>query len=728
MAMHRSIYAMAVFATAAASIPSATAQLSVADYCSVEISRPKGVKEMTPMPDGVSYAAISDDGKSIETFSYKTGKKTGTLFSVDNIKGDVKISEFDGYTLSANGRKILLWNDSKQIYRRSFTAEFFVYDIMRGTLARVSDKGRQRGAVISHDGRMVAYTRDNNIFVANLDYKTDVQVTKDGAVNNLIYGVPDWAYEEEFGVDNTIRWSPDDNKLAFMSFDESKVPTYHFDNYSSYCDNDKPDYYPDVYSYKYPLAGYPNSVVNVFSYDLDTRVVKKMDIPLGEQDYVPSMEFGGNGSELMVMVLNRDQNHLELYKANPGSTVAHSILKETSEAWLNPSAYQMVDYGTKTFVIGSERSGWRHLYEYDYNGTLVRQITKGDFNVTAYYGRNKVGTHFVQTTSTGAINRNIASVDAYGKKLTVLSPADGTASAAFSSDYAYYLQTYSSASLPTQYTICNAVGKKLVDVELNKEYAQKYSTAPKMEFLKVSNADGQEMNAYIIKPYNFESNKKYPLVMYQYNGPDSQEVQNRWRMEGIYYLASQGYVVAAVDGRGTGNRERSWATAVYKRLGQLETRDQIAGARYFMSLPYIDASKASCFGWSYGGYMTLMELTDADCPFKAGVAMAPVTDWRFYDSIYTERYMLTPQQNESGYSAGSALNRASGLQGKLLIASGSNDDNVHFVNTLQFTSKLTAEGKTCDMMVYSGWEHSLRMCNAREMLFRKIENFLKANL
>ncbi len=718
-------------AAAAASIfifSASASSLSVADYCSPDASRPKGVKEMTPMPDGISYAAISDDGRSIETFSYKTGKKTGTLFSVDNIKGDVKISEFDGYTLSDNGKKILLWNDSKQIYRRSFTAEFFVYDIMRGTMARVSEKGRQRGAVISHDGRMVAYTRDNNIFISNLDYKTDNQVTKDGEMNNLIYGVPDWAYEEEFGIDNTIRWSADDCTLAFMSFDERLVPTYHFDNYTSYCDNDKPDFYPEVYSYKYPLAGYPNSQVAVYAYNVDNRVIKKMDLPIGENDYVPSLEFDGNGDQLMVMVLNRDQNNLQLYKVNPGSTVARSILTETSDAWLNPSAYQMVDYGKKTFVIGSERNGWRHLYEYDYNGKNIRQVTSGDFNVTAYYGRNAAGTHFMQTTLGGAINRTIVSVDAMGKKGVVLSPEEGTSSASFSSGREYFLLTYSSASVPTQYTIHDARGKKLVDVELNKEYAAKYSGAPKMEFMKVPNAEGKEMNAYVIKPLNFDSSRKYPLVMYQYNGPDSQEVLNKWRMEGIFYLASQGYVVAAVDGRGTGNRERSWATAVYKRLGQLETADQIAGARHFMSLPYVDSDKVACFGWSYGGYMTLMELTASDSPFKAGVAMAPVTDWRFYDSVYTERYMLTPQQNEEGYRLGSALGRTGSLKGKLLIASGSNDDNVHFVNTLQFTSKLTSEGKLCDMMVFSGWEHSLRMCNAREMLFRKINDFLNINL
>lgn len=707
---------------------SEAAALTPEDFCDVTASAPKGVKEMRPMADGVSYCAISDDGRSIEVYSYKTGKKVSVLFSLDNIKGNVKITDFDGYQLSANEKKILLWNDSEQIYRHSFTARYYVYDVMRSTLSEVSQRGPQRGAVLSHDGRMVAYTFENNIYVANLDYKTDVAVTKDGGVNSIINGVPDWGYEEEFGVVNTIRWSPDDTMLAFVRFDESQVPTYSFDAYKSYCsDRDSKDYYPSAYTYKYPLAGCNNSVVSVHSYNLDTRVVKKMDLPIGETDYVPSLEFDGAGKNLMVMLLNRDQNDLQLFRVNPGSTVARSILRESSDAWLSPAAYQMVHYGATSFVIGSERSGWRHLYEYDYNGTLKRQVTKGEFNVTAYYGRGVNGLDYVQTTSGGAINRTVESVDRQGR-MVKLSPAEGFGSAAFSSNFSYFLLTYSNASTPTQYTICNAKGGKVVDVELNAEYAAKYASAPKMEFLKVPNADGQDMNAFIIRPSDFDSSRKYPLLMYQYNGPDSQEVLNRWRMEGIFYLASQGYVVACVDGRGTGNRDRQWSTAVYRRLGQLEVRDQLAGARYFSSLPYVDDARTACFGWSYGGYMTLMELSDPECRFKAGVAMAPVVDWRLYDSIYTERYMLTPQQNVSGYDNGSALMRTDRMNASLLIMSGTNDDNVHYDNTLRYTSKLTDEGKLFDMMSFTGWEHSLRMCNARTMLFRRVAKYLDGAL
>ena len=712
-----------------ASLASASAApLTVDDYCTPALISPKGVKEMRPLADGTSYAAVSDDGRRIEVFSYKTGKAISTLFSLDAVKGDLRIDDFDGYALSENEKKILLWNNSEQIYRHSFTAEYYVYDILRSTLKRVSADGPQRNATISHDGRMVAYTRDNNIYISNLDYGTDNAVTTDGKVNSIIYGSPDWAYEEEFGMQNSMCWSTDDSVLAFIRFDESKVPVYTFDRYKSYCEeNPLSDIYPDAYSYKYPLAGYPNSTVSVHAYNVDNRTTKKMDLPIGE-GYVPMLSFDGEGKNLMAMLLNRDQNRLDLYKVNPGSTVASLVITEMSDAWLSPEAYKMVRYSINSFVIGSERSGWRHLYEYDYSGNLKRAITSGEWNVTAYYGRDaRTGTDYIQTTMRGAVNRNVASVDSKGR-ITVLNDIDGTENAWFSGNFDYYLRKYSNAVTPPVYTICNSRGKSLIDIESNREYAAKYSSVPKMEFTTVPNAEGEAMNACLIKPADFDSSRRYPLMMYQYNGPDSQTVLNEWKMDGVYYIASQGYVVAMVDGRGTGNRSRKWANAVYRNLGHLETADQIAGARNIAKLPYIDAERMACFGWSYGGYMTLMELTAADSPFKAGVSMAPVTDWRLYDSIYTERYMSTPQANPSGYDSASALDRTGNLNARLLIMSGTSDDNVHFYNTLKYTSKLNYEGKIFDMMALAGFEHSLRMCNARSRLYSKIVDFLDSNL
>lgn len=702
--------------------------LTIEDYCTISKASPKRIKEIRPMADGLTYSAVSSDGKKIEVFDYKTGKKMSTLFDIDAVKGDLKITDFDGYQLSANGKKVLLWNDVTKIYRHSFTAQYYVYDIMRSTLKVVSKDGAQRGAVISHDGRMVAYVRDNNIFVSNLDYDTDKVITKGGERNKVIYGVPDWSYEEEFGIENTISWSGDDTELSYVRFDESDVHTYSFDQYKSWCEtNPTSDVYPSQYSYKYPLAGYPNSKVSVHSYNLDNRKEKTMNLPY-ENNYIPSIKYDGEGKNLMVMILNRDQNNLNLYKVNTKSTVATKILEESSKTWLLPEAYQMVTYNANTFIIGSARSGYCHLYEYDYNGNLRSQLTKGNWNVTNYYGLNsKTATHYFQCTIRGAVNRNVACVD--GKKnIKVLRPVDGTESASFSSNMDYYVRTYSNVTTPTIYSLCNNTGSEIKILEDNKGYAEKYISAPKMELTSVKNGAGEEMNAYIIKPVNFDPSKKYPLLMYQYNGPDSQQVSNKWRMEGIFYLASEGYIIAAVDGRGTGYRNREWANCVYKQLGKYEVEDQISAANYFASLPYVDKERVGCFGWSYGGYMTLMELTADVNPFKVGVAMAPVTDWRYYDSIYTERYMSTPQQNETGYQESSAFPRTNKLNAKLLIMSGTSDDNVHYYNTLKYTSKLFYEGKVFDMMALTGFEHSLPMCNARAMLFKKIGSFLENNL
>lgn len=707
---------------------SINAQLTISDYCDVKLSSPKGIKAITPLSDGESFAAISDDGKSIEKFSYKTGKKTGEIFNLTTVKGDLKIDDFEGFKISDNGKKILLWNNSEPIYRYSIRAEYYVYDTFRSTLAKVSDKGLQRGATMSHDGRYVAYERDNNIWISNLDYKTDIAITTDGEKGKIINGIPDWSYEEEFDMLTAMRWNGDDTVLAYIRFDESEIPEYRFDQYKGFCDQDPlSDLYPNTYSYKYQLSGYPNSTVSVHAYNLDNRTTKKMDIPMASDDYIPSIEFGADGSRLMVMVLNKLQNSLKLHNVNPASTVSKIILTEESSTWISPDVYQSTVYNSNDFIFCSERSGYKHLYIYDYNGTLKRTLTKGDYNITKYYGSDRKGVHYMQSTILGPIYRSIISVDAKGvvKNLT---GNTGSSSAAFSANRDYFVKTFSSSSVPTQYSICNNTGTQLAELEMNREYAAKFAKAPRMEFLKVKNDAGQDMNGFVIKPLDFDPNKKYPLLMYQYNGPESQEVLDRWRMEGIFFLASQGYFIACVDGRGTGNRNSEWTKCVYMNLGILETQDQLAAVRHFASQPYIDDKRLGCFGWSYGGYMTLMEAGTKNSPLKAGVAMAPVSHWRFYDGIYTERFMQTPSANPTGYFNSSPLNHTQDVNASLLVVSGTDDDNVHVYNTLKYTSKLSAEGKICDMMIYAGYEHSLRMCDARVQLFRKINDFLKNNL
>lgn len=715
-------------AVAGLSVSAPAAKLDASDYCDVVGSAPEKPGEMRPLSDGKTYAMVSEDGRKIEIYSYQTGKKTGTLFDLDAVKGDLKIDSFDGYDISDNGRKILLWNDVKGIWRYSYTAEYYVYDTMRSTMQRVSEKGAQRGATMSHDGLRVAYVRDNNVFISNLDYRTDIAVTTDGELNKISYGAPDWVYEEEFGVQCTLCWSGDDQTLAFMKWNESEVPEYSFDIYRSFCDPEPlGDPYPKSFSYKYPLAGYRNSTVAVLAYDLNTRVTKEMDLKIGVDDYVPDIRFDGKGERLMVMKLNRDQNDLRIFSVNPASTVATQVYAEQSKTWLSREVYTMVKYADNSFVIASQKSGWTHLYEYGYNGKLLRQLTSGDFNVTAYYGKSAVGTHYFQTTKLGAVNRNVASVDAKGV-LRLLHDTPGWESCAFSADCSYYMRSWSDLANPPQYTIWSAAGKKTADLQLNEAYAARFASAPRFELTKVKNAVGEDMDAMIMKPSGFTESGKYPLLMYQYNGPESQQVTNRWHLDGLNFIAQSGYVVAIVDGRGTGGRSEEWCKCVYMHLGRYETEDQIAGANNIAALPYVDASRMSLFGWSYGGYMTLMEMSAENSPFKCGVAMAAVADWRWYDSIYTERFMRTPAQNEAGYNEASAMGRTHRLKGRLLIMSGSSDDNVHFYNTLKYTSKLSYEGHLFDMMVFTGMDHSLRKCNARTQLYRKVVDFLNTNL
>lgn len=715
---------------AAAGTMTAAFAITPEEYCVPSMAAPAEVKEMTPMPDGETYAAVSDDGKSIELFSFKTGKKTGELYNPANVKGDVKMDYFDGFVISDDGRRVMLWNDKEKIYRTSFTAEYYVYDVARQTMKRVSEKGAQRGATLSHDGRKVAYMRNNNLYISNLDYDTDNPITADGKVNSIINGLPDWGYEEEFLVVNTIRWNGDDTVVAYVKFDESEVPTYSFDAYRNFCMAEPTeDLYPAQYRYKYSLAGYPCAKVSVHAFNLDTRATKKMDIPMADNEYIPSMEFDGAGKNLMITVLNHDQNYLRLFKVNPASTVAHVLLEERSEGgWISPEAFALNGYYEDFFVYGSQKSGYCHLYKYNYDGVAQGSVTSGDFNVTKNYGFDKKkGVHYLQTTGLGAVNRTVVAVNGKGA-VTMLTGKPGWEDARWSQGFSYWMREWSDASVPPVYSLMSADGKILTTVEDNAAYKEKYASAPARELLKVKNDLGEDMDAYMIKPHDFDASKKYPVLMYQYNGPDSQEVQNKWRVDGLNYLAEQGYIIGCVDGRGTGFRTRQWAFAVYKQLGVIETTDQIAGARYFASLPYTDATRVGTFGWSYGGYMALMELTREGNPFKCGVSMAPVTDWRYYDNNYTERFMLTPQQNESGYAKSAPMTYTENLKVPLLIMSGTSDDNVHFYNTLKYTSKLMSEGKLFDMMVFTGFDHSLRVCNVRVQLYRKVAEFLERNL
>lgn len=700
-------------------------------------NRPDKPKSFTYLPDGESYLLLSADGKSIQQFDTASGKLLDTVLDTSHTREN-SVASVEDFILSPDGTKLLIYTTKTPVYRRSFKADWYVFEIKRNILRPLSRTfSTQQSPIFSPDSRMVAYVAENNIYIKKLDYDSEVQVTKDGAIDRIINGIPDWTYEEEFATTCSMAFSPDNTTLCYLKYDEQDVPKFSFSLYQGYCEaSDEYALYPGTFFYKYPVAGKPNSKVSVHSYDVDNRKTKDVSFTTPGIEYIPRIAFGGTSSQrLMVVTLNCAQNRMEIFAVNPKSTVAESILTESSKAWLNSPTYEDIHWGDASFVIQSERTGWNHLYEYSYAGAPLRTITSGEYDVTAYYGTDSKGFSYFQSTSRltdghgdrGAIDRVISRIDRQGKRLQAITPATGWASAVFSPAMNYYVAEYSNEATPPVYTLCNAAGKQLRTLADNAAYAARYTSLPRKEFITVS-SDGYELNGYILKPAGFNPSQRYPVIIWQYSGPGSQEVVNRWRMDWDYYAALKGFIVLCVDGRGTGARGTAFRDVVYKNLGHYETIDQIAVARYAAQLPYADSNRIGIAGWSYGGYETLMCVTDPQSPFKAAVAIAPVTSWRYYDTVYAERFMLTPGENGEGYDRSAPINRVHNLSCPLLIMHGTADDNVHLSNTIEFVSRLQESGRVCDMLLFPNMNHSINGCNARAMVYGKMVDYFSRNL
>lgn len=688
---------------------------------------------MQYMPDGETFLRLSADGSKIVKYDTATGKETETVLDVTHTRENT-IAQVESFTISADGTKLLVCADSEPVYRRSVKGEYYIFEIKRNILRKLSKNfDRQQSPLMSPDGRMVAFVADNNIYIKKIDYDSEVQVTTDGEKNRVINGIPDWTYEEEFSTDCSMAWAPDCTTLCYLRYDEAKVPTFTFTRYQGWC-SPQSEYalYPGEFSYKYPVAGEQNSRVSVHSYDVDTRKIKEIALKDGGIEYIPRIAFGGDNAErLMIVTLNRAQNRMELYAANPKSTVSKSVLVEEAKAWLNPATYEEIAFENDGFVVQSERTGWNNLYKYSYAGQQLRAITSGTADVTAYYGTDALGNSYYQAVPgedvTAAVNRVVRRVDRQGKKIEMLTPAEGWGSATFSPAMNYYTVNYSTAATPPTYTLYNGKGKKLRVLEDNASYAQRYAGVPTKEFFTMQ-SDGYTLNGYMVKPAGFSASKKYPVIMWQYSGPGSQEVVNRWRMDWDIYAAQQGFLVVCVDGRGTGARGTAFRDVVYKRLGYFETQDQIAAAQYVASLPYADGDRIGLSGWSYGGYETLMGVTSVDSPWKAAVAIAPVSSWRFYDTVYSERFMLTPQENGEAYDEGAPMERAGRLACRLLIIHGTADDNVHLTNTIEFVSALQKADRYCDMLLFPEMNHSINGCDARALVYGRMLRYFSDNL
>lgn len=690
-----------------------------------------GIVRISSMSDGAHYSVL-EDGTQISKYSYKTGQKVATIASVGQF-GNPEIKSITNYIFDGAESKILFYVDRQDIYRRSFTARYYVWDIASQKLTTVSDERRQQVATFSPDGTKVAYVSDNNLYVKKLDNDTEMQVTTDGLFNHIINGIPDWVYEEEFGYNRAFCWSPDSKNLSWCRFDESAVPTFGFSVFAG----DAPklsenQLYPATYSYKYPKAGESNSIVTVWNYNIDNKQKTKIDVGPETDQYIPRITWSPAG-KLVIFRLNRLQNHLEMLYADVTDGTTQVFYDEQNKWFIDEGEFNSLTFNSdgSRFFFMSERDGWNHIYMYKSDGTLINQVTKGNWDVTDFIGYDeKNGIAYYQSAESAPINRDVYSIKTDGTQKTRLSKDEGTNNAVFSVGYRYYINIFSDANTPTAYTLHSNDGKLLRVLEDNHELVSRMAEKPvcKKEFLTFSTPDGISLNAWMIKPVDFDSAKRYPVLMVQYSGPNSQQVLNEFSIGWEQVLASNGYVVFCCDGRGTGARGEEFRKMTYLQLGKYELADQINGANYLKSLPFVDADRVGIWGWSFGGFMVLKCLTQGDGIFKAGIAVAPVTNWRYYDNIYTERFMRTPQENPDGYDSNSPITHASNLQGNLLLVHGSADDNVHWQNSAEMSEALVQANKQFEYFVYTNRNHGIRGGNTTYHLYTKKLNFLLKNL
>ncbi len=701
--------------------------------------RPENIYGVIPIPgDGEHYSQMNAGGTQIIKYSFKTGKQVEVLFDAATAR-ECPFKKFDSYSFSPDGTKILIATETKPIYRHSYTAVHYIYSLKRNlegkinnVIEKLSDKGPQQVPIFSPDGNLIAFVRNNNIFLVKLLFgNSESQVTEDGKENTIINGIPDWVYEEEFSFNRAFEFTADSKMIAFIRFDETEVPTYSFPLFAGEAPHTK-DYekYPGSYVYKYPKTGESNSKVSVLTFDIKSKVTRQVKLPLETGGYIPRIIPTQDANKLAIVTLNRQQNRLDLYFADPRSTVCKLAIRDESDTYISENTFDNIKFYPENFSFLSEKSGFNHLYWYTMGGNLVRQVTSGNYEVKEFLGWDGAENAFYYTSNEGSpLQQAIYKIDRKGKKIK-LSSQTGTNNVQFSTDMKYFMNRYTNLQTPLIITLNDNTGKVLTTLVTNEKLKQKLSQydIPQKEFFTFQTADGTTLNGWMMKPSGFSSTKKYPVLMYQYSGPGSQQVLDSWGISWETYMASRGYVVVCVDGRGTGGRGAAFEKCTYMKLGVKEAQDQVSTAQYLGTLPYVDKNNIGIWGWSFGGYMTLMSMSEGTPVFKAGVAVAPVTDWNYYDTIYGERYMRTPQENADGYKASSNFTRAEKLHGNLLIVHGMADDNVHFQNTAEYAEHLVQLDKQFDMQVYTNRNHSIFGGNTRYHLYTKLTDFFDRNL
>ena len=688
-----------------------------------------------PMSDGESYAQISEDGKQIVKYSFRTGKQVGVLFDANTARG-AKVEHVDGYIMSPDGRRILIQTDTKSIYRRSFTATYYIYNVANNKMEPLSDGGPQQTPLWSPDGEQIAFVRDNNIFLVKLLYNNaESQVTKDGKRNAVINGIPDWVCEEEFSHNRAMVFTADSKQIVWVRYDESEVKEYAMQLFkSSFPEREEYATYPGLYTYKYPKPGEQNAKLSVHSYDIKSHQTRTLQVPLDADGYIPRIKMTSDPAKVAVFTLNRHQDHLKLFMVNPLSTVSQLVIEDKVDKYINEDAFAQAQITDAHIVMTSERDGFNRVYVYGLNGQLQRTIGK---LVTSVYGYDEqTGDVYYAALPDGPTDQKIYVSHKNGKE-ECLTPKAGWNSALFSKDFKSYLLYWSDMQTPSVTSLCSANGKVVKTMVDNKALAEKYASFEmgSKELFSFTTSEGIKLYGWMVKPAGFDASKKYPVVMYQYGGPGSQQVKNAWGIgmngQGAIleqYLAQQGYVVVCVDGRGTGGRGAEFEKCIYLRLGDLEAKDQVETALWLGQQSFVDKDRIAIWGWSYGGWNTLMSMSEGREVFCAGIAIAPPTNWRFYDSVYTERYMRTPKENANGYDAICAIARAPQLHGALLLCHGLADDNVHYQNTAEYVDALVQADKDFRQLVYTNRNHSIYGGNTRYHLFRQCFNFFNEHL
>ena len=690
--------------------------------------RTKGMDALQSLKNTNQYTVLNFDRQSrsttIDLYDFATLKKVSTL--IDTKSFPALANGINSYTFDASEKLILIACNTNQIFRHSFTADYYLYNISTKELKKPFDFQVQE-PTLSPDGKKIAYAKGNNLFVYDIASSKTTAITTDGLKNSIINGITDWVYEEEFAFVRAFDWSADSKKVAYIRFDESKVPEFSMSMF-------KKDLYPTIETFKYPKAGENNSVVSLHIYDVNANAVKNINLGNYNDFYIARMEWTNEANTLSAQVLNRHQNNLDLVFVNGETGAVKVVLNEKDKAYVDVTD-NLTFLKDNSFIWTSEKDGFNHIYLYDKNGKLKNQVTKGKWEVTSYYGLDeKTNTVFYQSVENGSINRDVYRIGLNGKNKVRLSNETGTTNATFSPNFQYYISTFSSATQPTKYTLNEAkTGKQVQAIQNNDALNAKLKSynLPSKEFFVLKTEKGNDLNAWMIKPKDFDPSKKYPVFMFQYSGPGSQQVANSWISSNDYWfmmLSQQGYIVACVDGRGTGYKGSDFKKVTQLELGKYEVEDQIDAAKVIGNYSFVDKSRIGIFGWSYGGFMASNCLLKGNDVFKMAIAVAPVTNWRFYDSIYTERYMTTPQENASGYDDNSPINHVNKLKGKYLLIHGSGDDNVHVQNTMQMMESLIQANKQFDSQIYPDNNHGIYGGNTRIQLYNKMTNFIKENL